>query len=248
MTTRNADVSQAKDSLHPERFPNESAEYRRARDQLLRAEIDLRRQVESVAAMRRELPIGGLVPEDYVFDRGGDSIEDTDTPRHVRLSELFARDGASLAVYSFMYGPKMPEPCPMCTSTLDSLDRTAPHAKQRINLAVVAKSPIARIRSFARGRGWRNLLLLSSAANTYNRDYHGATASDAQMPMLNVFVRRDGEIRHTFGSELLFVKPDPGQDGRHVDLIWPLWNLFDFTPEGRGTDWRPSLDYDRAKT
>jgi len=33
-------------------------------------------------------------------------------------------------------------------------------------------------------------------------------------------------------------------DPRHVDPIWPLWNLFDFTPEGRGTNWYPKLSYD----
>ena len=85
--------------------------------------------------------------------------------------------------------------------------------------------------------------LLSSAGNTYNRDYFGESEEGAQMPMLNVF-RRDGEvIRHFWGSELLYIPPDPGQDPRHNDSIDPQWNLFDFTPQGRGTDWYPELSY-----
>ncbi|MCI0348289.1 MAG: DUF899 family protein, partial [Acidobacteriales bacterium] len=123
------------------------------------------------------------------------------------------------------------------------LNGVAPHATERINFAAVAKSPLARIRAFARERGWRNLRLLSSAGNTYNRDYYGETQDGSQIPSLNVFVRRDGKVRHFYNTELLFAPREPGQDGRHVDLIWPLWNLFDFTQDGRGTDWYPKLTY-----
>jgi len=230
--------------LHAERFPGESKAYRAARDKLLRAEMELRRHVEEVAAMRRELPLGGVVPQDYEFEEGAADPADVNTVRRVKLSELFGPGKGSLVVYSFMYGPDMPKACPMCTCMLDSLDRTAPHAAQRINLAVVAKSPIARIREFARERGWRNLRLLSSANNSYNRDYRGESADGAQWPSLNVFVKRGDKIHHAYNSELFFVPGEKGQDNRHVDSIWPLWNLFDFTPEGRGTDWRPKLEYE----
>lgn len=229
--------------LHAERFPGESKDYRAARDKLLKAEIGLRRTVEQVAALRRQLPPGGMVPEDYEFEEGGADLEDAQTVRRVKLSELFQPGKGSLVLYSFMYGPRMEKACPMCTSMLDSLDGTAPHAAQRINLAVVAKSPIQRIRAFARERGWRNLRLLSSAGNSYNRDYHGETAAGAQIPALNVFTRRGGRTRHFYNAELLYVPAEPGQNGRHVDMIWPLWNLFDFTPEGRGGDWYPKLGY-----
>lgn len=230
-------------SAHSERFPGESAGYRAARNRLLKAETDLRRNLEKVAAMRRQLPLGGTVPEDYVFEEGAADLEDTESVRRVRLSELFQGAKGSLIVYSFMYGPQMAKPCPSCTSILDSLNGAAPHVTQRTNLVVVAKSPLQRIRAFARERGWRNLRLLSSAGNTYNRDYHGEDAKGSQWPSLNVFVRRGDGIRHFFHTELLFVPAEPGQNGRHVDLIWPLWNLFDFTPEGRGTDWHPKLSY-----
>jgi len=223
------------DSNAAPRFPGESRAYRRAREKLLAAEIKLRRQIEEVAALRRKLPAGGAVPQDYAFDEGGGSI--------VRLSKLFASGKASLILYNFMYGPNMKHACPMCTAFLDSLDGAAPHVIQQANLAVVAKSPIERIRKFARSRGWRNLRLLSSSANSYNRDYGGETPEGSQMPSLNVFVRRDGVIRHFFNTELLFAKTEKGQDPRHNDLAWPLWNLLDLTPEGRGKDWYPKLEY-----
>jgi predicted dithiol-disulfide oxidoreductase (DUF899 family) len=230
-------------SLHAERFPGESAEYRAARDKLLQAEIELRRSLEAVAALRRGLPPGGPVPEDYRFEEGAADLAENQTVQQVRMSELFRPGTTSLVIYGFMYGPKMEVPCPSCTSILDGLNGAAPHATQRTNLVVVAKSPIQRIRAFARGRGWRNLRLLSSAENTYNRDYHAEDAKGAQWPVLNVFVRRDGAIRHFCATELLFVPTDPGQNQRHVDLIWPLWSLLDFTPEGRGKDWQPKLSY-----
>ena len=217
----------------PVTFPNETPQYRADRNKLLEAELALRRQVEALAAQRRKLPPGGQVPQDYAFvsERGP-----------VRMSQLFER-GNALVAYNFMFSAQMKNACPMCTSFLDGLDGSARHINQRTNLVVIAKSPIERIAEFARSRGWRNLRLLSSAGTTYNRDYHGENAEGAQMPMLNVFVKRDGAIRHFYGSELLYVPPESGQDPRHNDLLWPLWNALDLTPEGRGSDWYPKLSY-----
>ena len=238
-------------------FPGESADYRAARDRLLVQEIELRRAMEAVAAARRELPPGGVVPEDYVFQGAAADGAPTD----VKLSELFRPGLDSLVIYSFMFprdptderpGPQGGEtallplaegPCPSCTALLDQLDGAVEHATPHINLAVVAKSPLGRVLTFAEERGWRRLRLLSSARNTYNRDYHGETPEGHQRPMLNVF-DRDGEtIRHFWGSELFYAPTDPGQDPRHVGTIEPVWNLFDLTPEGRGTDWDEQLSY-----
>lgn len=224
-------------------FPDESAEYRRARNELLDAEIDLRRQIERVAELRRRLPPGGKVREDYVFQEGARDLNDRSTTRTVRLSELFEPGKDTLLLYSLMYGPAMSAPCPMCASLVDGFNAVAPHLTERANFAVVAKSPVERIRELARSRGWDRVRFLSSAANTYNRDYHGETADGGQMPMMNVFVRRDGAVHHFYGSELLYTPPDPGQDPRHIDIVWPLWNLLDLTPEGRGAKWYPTLKY-----
>jgi predicted dithiol-disulfide oxidoreductase (DUF899 family) len=213
-------------------FPNESKDYRSAREKLLEAEIKLRKQIEDVTALRRKLPPGGEVPEDYVFEtqRGP-----------VRLSQLF-ENGNTLVAYSFMYGPKMKEACPSCTSILDSLDGAARHLEQVTNLVVIAKSPLARILEHARSRGWTHLKLLSSEKNSYNRDYGAESDDGSQMPMLNVF-RKNGTVRHFWGSELLYAKSERGQEPRHVDMIWPIWNVLDVTPQGRGKDWNPKLAY-----
>jgi predicted dithiol-disulfide oxidoreductase (DUF899 family) len=191
-------------------FPGKSAEYRTARDRLLQQEIELRQAIEAVAAARRLLPLGGDIPTDYVFHgRGADGA-----PSGLRLSELFAPGKDSLVIYSFMFprdpgdqrpGPEAGQtaqlplteaPCPSCVALLDQLDGAAEHASQQINLAVVAKTPLPRLLAFGEERGWRRLRLLSSAENTYNRDYHGETAEGHQRPMLNVFHRGDRAISH----------------------------------------------------
>jgi predicted dithiol-disulfide oxidoreductase (DUF899 family) len=238
-------------------FPGESTEYRAARARLLEQEIELRRAMEVLAASRRALPPGGVVPHDYVFHGAGPA----GTTGNVRLSELFAPGKSSLVIYSFMFprdpvdtSPGPPSghtaqlaleegPCPSCTALLDQLDGAAEHAAQHINLAVVAKTPLERLLTFAGERGWRRLRLLSSASNTYNRDYYAETAEGVQRPMLNVFHRDGDVIRHFWGSELLYAPSDPGQEPRHVGTIEPLWNLLDLTPDGRPLDWYEQLGY-----
>ena len=227
------------------RFPGESTEYRQAREQLLTAEVDLRRAIERVAAQRRALPPGGAVPEDYVFE------EARDAGGSVRFSELFAQGKDTLVIYSFMFprysgdprpGPAVGEtarlplaetPCPSCTSILDSLDGAATHLAQLINLVVVAKSDPRRIATFGRERGWRHLRLLSSRNNAYNLDYLAEDPDSGQRPILNVFTRDGNSFRHRWATELMFAAREEGEDPRHVDLIWPLWNVLDMTPDGR---------------
>ncbi len=216
-------------------FPNESPVYREARDKLLQAEIALRQQLAEVAAERARLPPGGKVPEDYKFKR-----LDADGNTHdVMLSELFENGQPSLLVYAFMFSPSMQRPCPMCTSMLDALNGNAAQISERISLAVVARSPIERVVDFAHKRGWNTLNILSSSENSFQRDYFGETEDGSQMPMANVFVKDQGAVRHFWGSEMLYAELK-GQP-RHVDLLWPLWNAFDLTPTGRGSDWYPSI-------
>ena len=205
-------------------FPNESPEYRSARNALLKAEMNLRAETERVAAMRRTLPTGGTVPEDYIF-RGPDG--------EVKMSQLFG-DKPALFVYSFMYSPEMARACDGCSSFLDALNGQAPQLMTRVAMAVVAKSPFPRVAAYAKSRGWGNLPLLSSDGNSYNADYHGEN-EQGQQPMSNVFVRGDdGVVRHFWGCEMLFAPLEPKQHPRHLDVAWPLWNIFDLTPEGRG--------------
>ena len=234
-------------------FPNESADYRKARNALLDAEIALRRQTEAVAEMRRALPPGGEIREDFVFERIGAHQR----PERVRLSELFG-EHSTLLLYSYMFGPERDSPCPGCTHLLDCLDGAARHVPQRAAFYVVARSPIARLAAWAHARGWNHLRLLSTAGNGYSAHYYGSTTAltpamraergykdgeDWDEPMLNVF-RKDGDtIRHFWGSELVFAPDDPGQDHRGLDFADPVWGLLDTIPEGRGAEFFPKVEY-----
>lgn len=220
------------------RFPNESGEYRAARDALLQEEIELRRRSEAVAEQRRGLPLGGEVPTDYAFDGAGGTVQ---------LSELFEDGKDTLFLYNFMFIPgeaglPLEGACPSCTSIIDAVDAEVPHIVQRVNLAVVAKAPFEQFQEHAGTRGWRNVRLLSSASSTYNADYHGES-DQGQNPIATVFVRRNGAIHHFWSSELFAAPTEPGMHPRHVDFIWPVWSVLDCTPEGRGTDWFPQLAY-----
>lgn len=216
-------------SHHRHRFPGEDDHYRKARDRLLTAEMELRQKIEDVAALRRQLPPGGPIPEDYVFEEA-----DGDDVRQVRFSDLFEGGKDTLVVYSFMYPEDWDTPCGGCTSVTDAADGSAEHLRQRVNFVTVAKGPVSQLTALAQSRGWRHIRFLSSRNNRYNEDYFGEF--DGQYgrhhPMLNVFVRRDGIIRHFWASELFFVPMESGHP-RHVDLMWPVWAYLDATPEGR---------------
>ena len=233
-------------------FPNESAAYRAARNALLAEEIALRRHAEAVAAQRRALPEGGKVPEDYLFERIGAN----GMPEMVAMSKLFGRH-RTLILYSFMYGPDVDEPCPMCTHLLDSVNGGARHAGQRASLYVVAKSPIARLVEWARARGWDHLRFLSTAGNGYDADYFGDSSKvpaeirrmrdpkggpDWDETMFHVFRLDEGIVRHFWGSELTWAPAEPGQHHRSGDAVNALWGLLDMTPEGRG-NFMPKLAY-----
>jgi predicted dithiol-disulfide oxidoreductase (DUF899 family) len=229
---------------HDKRFPNESETYRNARNELLEAEISLRRQSEAVAAMRRNLPEGGKLKEDYIFEE----LDANGNIKQTKLSELFEPGKDSLIIYSFMFAPHNEKPCTSCNSIIDGIDGMVFHAEQRVSIAVVAKTSIEKFTQWARERGWRHVHLLSSMNNSYNADYFGEDEKNNQWPVLNVFRKTPEGIFHFYATELLFAPSDKGQNARHVDSIWPLWNLFDLIPEGRGTSWGPKHEYPSGKT
>lgn len=217
---------------NPIRHPNESEEYRRARQELLIEEIELRRHAEQVASLRRGLPPGGEVAEDYHFvaEDGSD----------VSLTDLFG-EHETLIIYSYMFGPKREAPCPMCTSLMGGLDHKIADVRQRVAIAFTARSPIERIVEAKVARRWRDLPVYSDTSGDYTRDY--VSAQDEDIPALNVFSRRDGVLRHFWSDEIGFDMADPDQDPRSAVEMDPLWLLLDTAPEGRGTDWHPSLSY-----
>jgi predicted dithiol-disulfide oxidoreductase (DUF899 family) len=187
--------------IHEKTFPGETTEYREARDNLLEAELALRKQTEAVAEMRRSLPDGGRVSEDYEFVECGSNASR-------KLSELFADGKNSLIIYSLMHGPEAENACPACTSLLDGLNGISPHVADQINFVVVAKSPPEKIQKWAERRGWGNLRLLSSNTNSYNSDYFTEDEKDNQWPCINVFKKSDDSIYHYWAAELLFAQDE----------------------------------------
>ena len=212
-------------------FPNESPEYRNARNALLAEEIELRRHLERVAQMRRELPPGGAVTKDYRFE--GETGP-------VTLADLFG-DKDTLIIYNFMFGPARKAMCPSCTSFMATWEKKMADIEQRVAFVMVARSPIARILEAKASRGWKNLKMVSDPSGDYTRDY--VSAEDADVPGYSVFTRKDGTIRHFWSGEMGVETADPGQDPRGAPDFDPLWILLDTTPAGRGTDWYPKLNY-----
>ncbi len=232
MTSQQSDLTPATElaATNTTRHPNESDEYRRARQQLLVEEIELRRKHERVASLRRNLPLGGEVPGDYHFvaENGGD----------VTLADLFDNHD-TLVVYSYMFGPQREAPCPMCTSLMGGFDHKIADIRQRVSIAFTARAPIDRLIDAKKARGWTDLPVYSDQSGDYTREY--VSAEDADMPAYNVFVRVDGKIHHFWSEEISGEMADPGQDPRGLEMD-PLWLVLDTIPEGRG-DWYPSLTY-----
>jgi predicted dithiol-disulfide oxidoreductase (DUF899 family) len=215
------------------RMPNESAHYRSARNALLAEEIELRRHIERVAAMRRALPPGGEARGDYRFEGVNGAVD---------LAGLFG-DKQTLVVYSYMFGPERERPCPMCTSLLSAWDGEARDIEQNVALAVVARSPLAKLLAFKKERRWQHLKLYTDLNGNFSRDYHAIADDGSDIPAFNVFTRRDGTIRLFWAGEMGGESADPGQDPRGAPDLMPLWTVLDSTPEGRRPTWYPSLDY-----
>ncbi len=218
----------AKNKAH---FPSESPGYRQARNALLAAEIELRRSIERVAALRRALPAGGGIPENYTFEGPNGAI---------RISQLFG-DKDALVIYSMMFGRQRERACPMCTAMLSSWDGAARNLRERVALAVTARSPIERLLDFKKERGWQNLRIYSDSKGDYTRAY--VSADDGDVPGLTVFTRSGGTIRHFWSGEMSGEMADPGQDPRGAPDLDPLWTILDLTPAGRGATWYPMLEY-----
>jgi predicted dithiol-disulfide oxidoreductase (DUF899 family) len=202
------------------RYPNEGKEYRAAREALLKEERELVEKTKAVAARRRELPLGGELKEDYVFQWASNGK----VGQRVKFSELFG-DKNTLLLYSWMFGPNWDKPCLSCTSLMDGFDRTAYQVTRNAAFAGISKAQPERIDAWAKERGWSQIDLLSGFESPFQADYKcQGDNDDMQWPVMLVFTKRDGKIFHFWSTEL---------PGNHVDTVWPYWNLMDFTPEGR---------------
>ncbi len=214
-------------------FPGDSDEYRTARTALLAEEIELRRQIQRVAAMRRDLPPGGEATKDYRFlDAQG---------KERGLADLFGKHD-TLFTYFWMFGPERERPCPMCTSFLGSIDIPSIDIEQRLSVAVIGRSPVARQLEFARERGWANLKFYQSVGDDFADDYRGMVDGEEWAAVL-VWKREGERVRLFWAAEGGSDTADPGQDPHLAPDPTPLWTILDWTPGGRGTDWYPKLDY-----
>ena len=221
-------------------LPGESSEYLSKRDELRLAEIESMRRREQVAELRRKLPLGALI-QDYVFEEGPASLDAGDTPiTQVRLSELFTGQDRSLVIYHLMFGKKQTKPCPMCTLIIDGWNGVAHHLAQNVDVAIVAAASPTALRAHARSREWNRLRLLSCGANTFKYDLNSEDREGNQDSTVSVFTRdKNGSLRHFYSSH-----PSMSHDikERGLDLLCPVYNILDLTPQGRG-DWVADLGY-----
>lgn len=213
-------------------FPNESPEYRAARQRLLAEEIELRRHIQRVAAQRRALPPGGEAKAYRFLDSEG---------QEHTLADLFGQHD-TLFTYFWMYGPERERPCPMCTSFVGSLDIPASDIEQRIALAIVGRSPVARQLAFARERGWTHLSFYQTVGDDFAVDY-GGLHNGEEGAMVLIWQRDGDKVRLFWAPEGGEETADPGFDPHLAPDPTPLWNILDWTPAGRGTDWYPQLAY-----
>ena len=227
-------------SFRQTNLPNEPDEYLAKREELRLAEVELMRHRERVAELRRQLPEGPAI-QDYEFQEGPADLDAGDTPvRTSRLSELFTAPDRSVAIYHFMFGKKNTTPCPMCTLIIDGLNGVAHHLAQNVDVAIVAAADPAALRAHARKRGWDNLRLLSAGASTFKYDFGSEDRAGNQDSTVSVFTRdKNGTLRHHYTAH-----PKMADDinERGLDLLCPVYNVLDLTPQGRG-DWYASFDY-----
>ena len=215
-------------------FPGESEAYREAREALLAEEIEFRRHMTRLSAQRRSLPPGPVIQKTYRFR--------DEQARDVGLVDLFG-DKQTLVTYFWMYGPQRERPCPMCTNWLGAVNGNAADIKQRVALKILGRSPVERQFLFAQERGWKHLDFVQTVGDDYAGDLGLLNEDGSENPALIVFKRDGDEVRLFWASEMRREMADPGQDPRDAPDIASLWSILDLTPDGRGSDWYPKLNY-----
>ena len=222
-------------------LPDQSREYVSAREKLRDAEIELMLQRERVAALRRALPRNEPVRDDWRFREGPADLGSGDAPvRELPLADLFRDPGKPLMLMHFMYGGAQKSPCPMCTLWADGYDGVIPHLAQRVDFAIAIAGDLATFRAHARERGWRHVRIVSCVGSGFKRALGFEDENGGQSPGMSVFERdADRGVTHFYsgGARL------SAEHFRGMDLLSPLWNFLDLTPEGRG-EFMPKKKYD----
>ena len=109
-------------------------------------------------------------------------------------------------------------------------------------MAIIGRSPVARQLAFGRERGWRNLKFYQTVGDDFANDYRGLVDGE-EWPIVAVWTRAGDKVRLFWAAEGGLAIADPGQDPHLAPDPVPLWNVLDWTPGGRGTNWYPRLDY-----
>jgi predicted dithiol-disulfide oxidoreductase (DUF899 family) len=215
-------------------FPGESEAYRKAREALFAEEIEFRRHMTRLVEQRRGLPPGPVIAKDYRFKDANDA--------DVGLLDLFGVHDA-LVSYFWMFGPQRERPCPMCTDWLGAVNGNAADIKQRVALKVLGRRPVPQQIAFAQERGWRDLDFVQTIDDDYARDIGVLKDDGSEWPAIIVFKRDGDKVRLFWSAGMTPEMADPGQDPRQAPDIASLWSILDLTPEGRGKDWYPKLNY-----
>lgn len=215
-------------------FPGESAEFSKARTELLAEEIEFRRHMTRLTRQRMALPQGPLIAKDYRFEDANG--------RNVSLADLFGEHD-TLITYFWMYGPQRARPCPMCTNWLGGVNGNAVDIKQRAALKIIGRSPVERQTAFALERGWQHLDFVQTIGDDYARDLELINPDGTENASLIVYRKQGNDVRLFYAAEMPVDAADPGEDPRTAPDIAPLWSLLDLTPAGRDGDWYPKLSY-----
>jgi predicted dithiol-disulfide oxidoreductase (DUF899 family) len=82
--------------------------------------------------------------------------------------------------------------------------------------------------------------LSTDEGSTFKYDLGGEDREGNQDSTISVFTRdADGTLRHFYSAH---PQTAPAHNEGGLDLLSPVYNVLDLTPQGRG-DWYASLDY-----
>jgi predicted dithiol-disulfide oxidoreductase (DUF899 family) len=202
------------------------AEWRAARDALLRKEKEATRARDVLAAERRRLPMV-LIEKDYILDgpNGKSSLLDLFEGRR------------QLIVYNFMFGPNQDAGCDGCSMFVDQIGHLAHLHARDTSFALVSRAPIEKIEPYRKRMGW-SIPWYSSFESDFNVD-QGVSPEEPQ-----IGAYQDGE---NFGLSVFFRDGDRVYrtyftTRRGVEALGSVWTFLDLTPLGRQEEWEDSPD------
>ena len=207
-----------------------AADWLTAQRELLRAEKELTRHADQLAARRRAMP-WVRIDQDYTFE----SVEGA-----VTLAELFA-GRRQLVIQHFMFGREWDQGCKSCSFMLDHFNAAAVHLPARdVSFAVVSHAPLAQSLPFKARMGW-DVAWVSSHGSAFNRDFCVSfTAEEMAKGEVDYnFTRQPFPVEEAPGVSF-FVRDEAGAIyrthsayGRGVEFIMGTYHILDRCALGR---------------